>query len=61
MRLVRLPANCCWAVVLGESIVSLDSDAGCSRMLFPTRADAVECLARLGLSVTAAGRITVRA
>lgn len=52
MRLAKLPANQCWAFVLGDSLISMDGQT-----LFPTRTEAVEAAKRCRLEVTPQGRL----
>ena len=57
MRLVRLPANRCWAFLFGDTLVSIGSEC---RTLFPTREEAVSCVSRCGLDVGSDGTVSVR-
>ena len=57
MRLVRLPANRCWAFVLGDALVSIGDEC---RTLFPSRAEAVSYVGRHGLDVGSDGTVSVR-
>lgn len=57
MRLVRLPANLCWAFLFGDALVSIGSEC---RTLFPTREEAVSYVGRHGLDVGSDGTVSVR-
>lgn len=58
MKLVKVPALACWAVLFGDTFLSFDlRDAGPMRRFWPTRAEAVADLERIGFTVKANGTL----